>query len=55
LLQALIWADGEAKDKDTMLRLLRSKSELQRSVACLLELRHRLKIKVRKEASNLPK
>ncbi|KAF5825949.1 hypothetical protein DUNSADRAFT_5697 [Dunaliella salina] len=44
---AIVWADGEPKDRELVLRLLRSKTELQRAMATLLVLRHKLKAKVR--------
>jgi len=45
--QALVWADGEAVERDRVLRLLRCKAELQRALAALLDVRARLKAKVR--------
>jgi hypothetical protein len=48
--QALVWADGEFEDRNSVLRLLRCKAELQRSMGVLLQLRQRLKAKVSGDA-----
>lgn len=52
--QALVWMDGDPAFHEPLLSFVRSKSDLQRSLAELLAVRARLKAKVRGPRVPLP-